>query len=321
APIQSRINLLYWEIIGVTFGLVLLAFIFVNYSSKKLITPLSILTNEMKQTSIDQQHRQISINSSDEIGYLAQAFEDMRERLFSSHQKLNQAQNQIVQAEKLASIGRLASGIAHEINNPLNGIQNCVRMILEEPDNKKQTDKYLTLTNEGLSKIESVVKKLLNYARQDQLIRQQVDINNSIKKMLELVEYKITKRHIKIVLSLDDSLISILGDPHLLEQVFLNLMINAYDAMPDGGKMTISTKNKTIKEQKGISCSITDTGLGIPKAELNKIFDPFYTTKDVGEGTGLGLSVCLGIIETHHGEIQVFSEQGKGATFSVFIPI
>ena len=98
-------------------------------------------------------------------------------------------------------------------------------------------------------------------------------------------------------------------------------MINAYDAITDGGKITITTTNKTLKGQKGISCSITVTRMGIPESELNKIFDPFYTAKDVGEGTGLGLSVCLGIIETHRGDIQVFSEEGKGTTFSVFIPI
>ena len=144
---------------------------------------------------------------------------------------------------------------------------------------------------------------------------------NEFKKMLELLEYKITKRNIKIILSLKDSLMPVSGDPHLIEQVFLNLMINAYDAIIDGGKITITTTNKTLKGQKGISCSITDTGMGIPESELNKIFDPFYTTKDVGEGTGLGLFVCLGIIETHRGEIQVFSEEGKGTTFSVFIPM
>ena len=248
-PIQLRIMRLYLEIIGVTLGLILIAFLLVNYSSRKLITPLTILTDEMKQTSVDQKHHHISINSSDEIGYLARVFEDMRERLFTSHQKLKQAQSQIIQAEKLASIGRLASGVAHEINNPLNGIQNCVRMILEEPDNKQQTTKYLALTDEGLNKIESVVKKLLNYARQDQLVREQVNINVSINNMLELLEYKITKRNIKIVLILEDSLMEVSGDPHLIEQVILNLMINAYDAMPDGGKMTITTKNYIMKNQ------------------------------------------------------------------------
>ena len=320
-PIQSRINLLYWEIIGVALGLALMAFIVVNYLSKKLIAPLSILTNEMKQTSVDQQQQQhISINSSDEIGYLARTFEDMRERLVSSHLELKQAQNQIIQAEKLASIGRLASGVAHEINNPLNGIQNCVRMIQEEPDNKKQTNKYLELIDEGLNKIESVMKKFLNYARQDQLIREAVDINISIKKMLELLEYKISKRNIKVVLSLDDSLKPVSGDPNLLEQVLLNLMINAHDAMEKGGKIKITTANRVRKGRKGVFFSIRDSGVGIAESEINKIFDPFYTTKDVGEGTGLGLSVCLGIVETHGGNIQVLSTPGTGTTFSIFIP-
>jgi len=319
-PIYSRIKLLYWEIIGATLGLLALAFVIVNYSSRKLISPLSMLTNEMKKTSVDQPHQKMAISSSDEIGYLTKTFEDMRERLFYSHQRLKQAQNHVVRAEKLASIGRLASGIAHEINNPLNGIQNCIRMILTEPDNKNQTSRYLSLTNEGLAKIESVVKKLLNYARQDKLIRKEVNINNSLRKMVDLLAYKNSKNSIEIIIKPDESLPLITGDPHLIEQVFLNILINAFDAMPDGGEIRIKTEHKTTSGQDGVFCTISDTGAGIEESEITKIFDPFYTTKDVGEGTGLGLSVCLGIVERHHGELSVTSKPGEGATFTVFFP-
>jgi len=320
-PIQARIQRLYWEILGLTLGIVLLAFFIVNILSRKLTAPLSILITEMKKTSVEQERQPLAIHSSDEIGYLACAFEDMRERLINSHRELKQAQDQLIRAEKLASIGRLSSGVAHEINNPLNGMQNCIRMILEEPENREQTGRYLELIDEGLQKIESVVQKLLDYSRKDPIMYEKVDVNHSLKKMLELLEYKFSKQNINIELQLDDNLPLIRGDAHLLEQAFLNLMINAYDAMPEGGTLTIRTKQTTRKRRKFVTVVIQDTGEGIPESELTRIFDPFYTTKDVGEGTGLGLSVCQGIIENHQGEIFVKSKAGQGAVFTIFLPV
>lgn len=307
APIQARIRSLYWEIIQLTLGIAFVAFLLVNFLSRKLITPLTILATEMEHTSVEKRHSPILVSSHDEIGYLAETFTEMRKRLIQSHNRLKQAQNQIIQAEKLASIGRLASGVAHEINNPLSGIQNCVRMILEEPENKIQTEQYLHLIDEGLSKIESVVQKLLNYARQEKLNQVEVDINASINKMLELIKYKVSKRDIEIDLILQNKLPMVLGDQHLIEQAILNLLINAFDAMPEGGTLTLRTSLKTTENQQGVLIDVEDTGVGIAESDQNKIFDPFFTTKDIGEGTGLGLSVCLGIIEIHKGEIKVQS--------------
>lgn len=254
----------------------------------------------------------------DEIGFLIRHFEMLRQRLYQSHQKLLSAQKQVYHAEKLASVGRLASGVAHEINNPLNGIKNCVYAIQQNPDDKEQLQKYMNLIDEGLNHIETVVQKLLGFARTPAKSVATVDVNQMIKQVVELLDYRLKQKQIDVRLEIDSDLPLIKADYSLLQEVIMNLLINSYDAVGDGGTVVVQTKRA---RGDAIQILLKDNGIGIPAERLNKIFDPFYTTKDPGVGTGLGLSVALDIVQAHGGKIDVNSEEGKGTVFIVTLPI
>ncbi len=255
--------------------------------------------------------------SNDEIGLLITHFQSMQQRLSQSKIELIKAQKQIFHAEKLASIGRLASGVAHEINNPLNGIKNCVYTIRREPDDQPQTAEYLELIDEGLTHIETVVQKLLGFARKQSPSAGPTNVNEVFHKMLALLNYKLDQSDVETDLQLSDNLPLLNIDPHLFEEVIMNLLLNAFDALPSNGQITIKTRQNDDNQ---VCITVADNGMGIPADELEVIFDPFYTTKEEGKGTGLGLSVSLGIIETHNGTLEVTSVPGK-TEFEIVLPV
>lgn len=257
-------------------------------------------------------------DSSDEIGFLARSFSQMQERLFTSRRDLEKAQKETYHAEKLASIGQLASGVAHEINNPLMGLKNCIKTMTNEPDNIEQSREYLQLMQEGAEKIEAVVGKLLEFSYKKTRESGEIDINDSIERVLKLVGYKLSNNHIETEVSIESDLHEIHGDRQLLEEVFMNIIINAIDAMPGGGTLSIAANNLTAEK---VSVSIEDTGTGMSPAVIDIIFDPFFTTKDIGKGTGLGLSVSRRIVEEHGGTITLKSNVGQGTTFFVQLPV
>ncbi len=254
----------------------------------------------------------------DEVGFLIQHFESLKQRLSHSRTQLLNAQKQIYQAEKLASIGRLASGVAHEINNPLNGIKNCVYAIQKDPEDRWQTAEYLELINEGLSHIETVIKKLLGFARQQSRQMDSVDMNRAVNKVLQLLDYRLTQKQVQVKLRLDENLPAIKADNHLMQEVIMNLLLNSFDAVQKDGIIEISSGRV---DGHNIYISIKDNGIGISKENIERIFDPFYTTKEPGEGTGLGLSVSLGIVESHGGTIRVESTPGEETVFTIILPI
>lgn len=256
-------------------------------------------------------------NSRIRIENLNMELENKSRSLGEAYANLKETQEHLSQSEKLASIGTLAAGVAHEINNPLDGIQNCMRTIINELGNQEQTLRYLKLASDGLVRIDNIVRKLLDFARQSDLNMVHVNIKEVILKALELVAHRIDEQGIILTQRFDRDIPLILGDGRYLQQVFLNIILNAVDAMPRGGSLTIIGKNEPYK----VSISIIDTGCGIPAENLERIFDPFFTTKGVGEGTGLGLSVSLGIVKEHKGNIRVESEINKGSTFTVILPV
>jgi signal transduction histidine kinase len=259
--------------------------------------------------------------------------------LQNAYTDLERAQQQLMQSEKLASIGTLASGVAHEIRNPLDGIQNCIGSIIRDPDNKEQTERYLRLIQDGLDRMESTVRKLLDFARQSRLVTVTVNVDNVITGALELVEHNLRDKRMVVRRLKSNGEHLVRGDPQYLQQAFLNIILNAIDAMSEGGTLTVELSRVRWQppgsrhdlgpgkvepgstfEGNFIGITFTDTGCGIPKENLNKIFDPFFSTKSVGKGTGLGLSVCLGIIREHKGYIEVESKVGEGSTFRVLLP-
>jgi len=228
-------------------------------------------------------------------------------------------EEQLVVTDRLASIGELASGVAHELNNPLTGIIGFSELLLDEdiPDNVR---KDLRVIQMEAQRSAGIVRNLLTFARKHAPAKEPVDINSTIQKALELRAYELKVNNIQVNTYLASDLPKIMADGFQLEQVFINIIINAEHFMIEAhgrGTLTITT------EQAGdiIRASFADDGPGIAKKNLGHLFDPFFTTKEVGKGTGLGLSISYGIITEHSGRIYAESELGKGATFIVELPI
>ena len=238
--------------------------------------------------------------------------------LQEAYKQLKDAQNQIIQSEKMASLGRLVAGVAHEINNPLDGIQNSIHNIIRNPNDQSKNIIYLNLIIENIKRIEAIVKQLLSYARARSYRMEVFSLKESIEKSLLLLEYRLSRSGIEVIKDFSEDDVQVWGDGNHLQQVIMNILMNAIDAMPNGGELQIEIKEEN---QKWARIAIRDTGIGIPKDDLTRIFDPFFTTKEVGKGTGLGLAVSLGIIEEHGGKIKVKSELGKGTTFSILMPL
>ena len=233
-------------------------------------------------------------------------------------------EQQMIQSEKMAAIGELASGVAHEINNPLDGLLNCILRIKRDPQNERQTKEYLGLMEEALRRIESTVGQLLNFSRQRDLALTSVSLNEVVNEVVGLIAYSADEKGIQIEKHFQEELDLIRGDKHLLEQVVLNLALNAIAAMPDGGILTFKTGEIEFDALLGkatVFVQVKDTGIGIPKPVQDRIFDPFYTTKITEKGTGLGLSVSNRIIRQHEGVIEFDSKIEQGSVFTVKLPI
>ncbi len=239
----------------------------------------------------------------------------------AAYTDLAASQQQVIRGEKLASIGRLAAGVAHEINNPLDGIQNCIREIARHPDDAGLRERYLKLVQEALGRIEAVVRHLLDYARGPRVELARCAPNQLLRDCFELLAYKMREQGVKLAADLDPVLSEIQADPAGLQQVFVNLVINALDAMPRGGQLGVRTWLDGSDGTTLCGIEISDTGTGITSQDSDRIFDPFYTTKPSGQGTGLGLSVSLAIVEGHGGRIEVRSEPGRGSAFRVLLPV
>jgi PAS domain S-box-containing protein len=225
-------------------------------------------------------------------------------------------EQQLRQSEKLAATGQLAASIAHEINNPLSGIKNCIYILMDEIG-KDDPNNYLEMADKELDRIARIVKQLLDFYRPSKVTMVSTDINDVIDDVLKFMEPQLKKQNIKFSKKLDPRLPKIMASGEQLKQVFMNLIINAQEAMPMKGKLDIKTK----LENKNIKIEFKDNGYGIPEEELENLFDPFYSTKKEGKGTGLGLSVSYGIIRAHNGTIDVWSEAGKETTFTITLPV
>jgi two-component system, NtrC family, sensor kinase len=255
---------------------------------------------------------------SNEIGYLVQHFELLKDRLVQSRNQLVSAQQQVHQAEKLASVGRLAAGVAHEVNNPLSGIRFCVYGIQNDPANAPQTERYLGLINEGLHHIESVVQKLLGYARHQPAAFVEISLNDELQRVLDLLEFQLRQKDAVMEVALAEDVPRMRADPNLMREMLMNLLLNSIDAIEPKGTIRVRSG---LAATDSVFVSITDNGAGIQPEHLQHIFEPFFSTKDTGSGTGLGLSVTLGIVELHKGTIRVNSVPGKKTTFTVTLPL
>ena len=247
-------------------------------------------------------------------------FSDLREKI-EIEKALQESQVRLLQSEKMASLGSLAAGVAHEINNPLGGILIYASLLMEdfEASNDPRVQDLQKIVEEA-TRCKEIVRSLLEFGRQTESRFQPIDINKAINDGLFFLEKQVIFHDIQIVKRLDPALPLVEGDPNQIKQVFMNMMVNAAEAMSDhGGSLTITTGGD--KDESMILISFRDEGTGISPEIKSKIFDPFFTTKGVGKGTGLGLSTSYGIIQSHHGIIEVESEPGKGATFTIYLPV
>jgi two-component system NtrC family sensor kinase len=241
---------------------------------------------------------------------LGERFNSMIARIKQANEELKRTHEKLVQSEKLASVGILASGVAHEINNPLGGIFNCLKMLKQNSDNPELREKYLALINEGLDRIENTVSKLLWMSRKGEHAPVDVNIKDTVDSVYSFLEYKMKKGGIAFMNEVPDDL-RIIFDVHDFQQLFLNLFINAIYAMNDGGILEIKGRQEDSK----VIIEVIDNGCGIEAEHIGRIFDPFFTTKPTGEGTGLGLWLTYEIIRNYNGDIAVESNVEKGSRF------
>lgn len=252
--------------------------------------------------------------TGDEIGRLGTSFRGLCQRLTASQQALATAGEQGFRAEKLAALGQLTAGIAHEINNPLAGMLNCVKTMQEEPDNIDLQKRYLALLHKGLKRIELTMRQLLNYGRAAPLRIHQANIDTIILDCLELLEHRLRDIVVNLDLRFNEPCCI---DSEVVKQIVMNITLNAIQAMPKGGSLTIASR----EENGAMVLTIEDSGTGIGAEIQDRIFDPFFTTKEVGEGTGLGLAVTLAMVQRLNGRIDVHSRTDAGTTFIVALPV
>ncbi|MFO8164271.1 MAG: cache domain-containing protein, partial [Desulfatiglandales bacterium] len=292
------------------------------FMANKIMNPVHRLIKASQEVSEGSLKPEIGPISKDkEMRVLQNTFKDMVE---SMGRRRIEAENRLIQSEKQASIGKLAAGVAHEINNPLTGVLTYTHMLLRRKDIEDDIRSDLQIIAESTERVRNIVKSLLDFSRQTKLDKESIEINKLVSSAISLMENQALVKGVSITFSPGENLPMLTLDRSQFQSVLLNIIINALDATEPGGSITIHTATAVSagdSGHRGVEITIADTGSGIPPDNLDKLFDPFFSTKEVGQGTGLGLSVSYGIIQRHGGTIRVQSELEKGSTFFIWIPI
>jgi signal transduction histidine kinase len=255
--------------------------------------------------------------SNDEIGLLATSFNEMSRKMAGDIKQLRDLNEQLTRTEKLAAMGTLAAGVAHEVNNPLASISSLIQMMQTRRDLDENLLENLRIIQTQIQRITQVTKDMMDFARIRPAARSLLNINEVCETALRLASFDKSFQRLQLEKDYAPLLPGLFADSDQLQQVFLNLFLNARDAMPDGGKLTIRTSNGDDQ----IRIEIADSGSGIDETSLKQIFDPFFTTKPTGKGTGLGLAVCYGIVTAHGGRIEVAADKSRGTKFIINLPI
>ena len=307
------------SLVLIAFGSFLLA--------RRVVSPLKRLVGVAQRIGGGDVGHRAQVEYENEIGQLATAFNQMVERLAEKQRdlektitKLKQTREELINSEKLASVGRMAAGIAHEIGNPLTSVLGHTEILHKKLKRKRLKDGEVLLDlvermRKETERINRIIKDLLQFSKPPSPRLEDVEVNQVVHNSLHMLSVEKRFQDITLDLSLAENLPPARGNSDQLQQVLFNILINAADAMSDGGSLFV----RTAEEKRWVIIAIKDTGIGIPAAELDKICDPFYTTKSPDKGTGLGLSISLKIIDEFRGKLQVKSEEGKGSEFTIYL--
>jgi signal transduction histidine kinase len=330
---EEEIGKAKWNIFVTIFILIGVTIVLVILGTRKWITqPMFSLTDGIKNMAKGNLDIRVNLKSGGELSELAQAFNQMAVDLKKAQELIIQEadaklelERSLRQSEKLATVGQLASGLAHEIGTPLNIIYGRAEMIKKGLKGEEGIQKNLEIIVHQTERITKIIQQLLGFARKKKPEQTALNISTILETAVDLLNHQIQKQGVEVVKDLRENLSPVVGDPDQLQQVFLNLILNAIQSMPEGGRLCLSVSSKKISKQ-GLECDlrqyvevcVEDTGVGMEKEVIQNLFNPFFTTKDTG--TGLGLMVTQGIVQDHEGWIDVGSEVGKGSIFKVYLP-
>jgi len=333
---------------ALSLGFVLIAALSVGFFVHRLVyVPLRDLEAGAQRLASGNLEQMIPVRSDDEFGRLASSFNSMTVALRQSEAELRQwghtleqkveertqelriAEAETARSEKLASVGLLAAGIAHELNNPLTGVLTFTTLLRKKLPDGNPDAEDLDLVIRETKRCAAIIRRLLDFAREKTPEKKFADINNVIEETARIIERPASFRDIEIAMDLDPGLPQIWIDTDLVKQVIMNMLVNAQHAIEHEGSITVRSRRcaQPRSPEPGmepvpmVEIAIIDTGCGIPEKNLKRIFDPFFTSKEVGKGTGLGLSVSHGIVKAHGGAIEVESTVGKGSTFRIYLPV
>jgi len=336
APYVDLRNRVMFVFLGIAVVSVILLSVIAYFTTTRISGPIRALLNATKKVADGDLAHRLEIESRDEVGELAESFNRMtaslqkatdsyqsltrtlEEKVKEKTKELRATQDFLIQSEKLASLGKLAAGIAHEINNPLTSILINSHLVLERTECEDPLASNIRLIIDETTRCSAIVRGLLEFARQTPPEMTLVDINEVIESTLLIMKTQALVHKVKVMKNLTDDLPQIMVDVGKIKQVFTNVVLNALDAMSDGGVLTITSR--TSSDNNCVEIMFQDNGRGIVKENLRRIFDPFFTTKGT-KGTGLGLSISYGIIQQHNGVIEVQSEVGKGTMITMRLPL
>jgi two-component system, NtrC family, sensor kinase len=318
APFVASRNTTIGILLVIVSAIATLILLLLIIATRQVLRPIDRVVAMTGRVAGGDLSARVGIRPAGELGQLCAAVDRMADAVAEREAQLELAtRRQISQSEKLASIGRLAAGVAHEVNNPLTGVLTFTHLLLHKPNLDDQDRADLDLVIRETTRVRDIVRGLLDFARERPTRRQCLDVNEVLRQSTRLLRGQKEFGGIVIEERLAETLPQVQGDPNQLQQVFLNLSLNACESMPRGGLLVITTETREGE----VAVSFSDTGAGIRQEDLERIFEPFFTTKPVGEGTGLGLSVTYGIVKQHGGTLGVKSAIGKGTTFTVTLPI
>jgi signal transduction histidine kinase len=318
APARVSSRAVLWRLAAGGFGVVITGLFLTLAISSQLSWRIERVATAAEAVGRGELDTRIDDPSDDEVGRLGRAFDRMAERLLTARVERERTFQRLAQSEKLVAVGQLAAGVAHEVNNPLAGVLHCIDGLRKNDRDQARRDRYYGLIADGVKRAQGVVKSLLQYSRQRELESERVDVSSVVDRVLALMTPAFEQSSVEVAFSREAEPIEARVDAHGIEQVLTNILLNARDAQGEGGgKVAVDVR----RVDGSVRIRIVDQGCGIPPESLDRVFDPFFTTKGGAKGSGLGLSVSLGIVERHGGRIEASSVVDGGTTFDVFLPL